>query len=160
MTKENRQNRGERGTAALELVIIAPVLIVALLFVVGLFRMSHAGQQVESVAADAARAASLERNTSQSAAAARAAARASLGRAGVSCTNLGVQVNLASYRPGGQVSVTVSCTANLGDVAMAGFPGSRVFTATSTVPIETWRSKADGFTNSDRVASANSRAER
>lgn len=133
--------REERGTAALEMVVLAPVLIVVLLFVFGLGRMAHADQQVQSVAADAARAASLERNTSASASAARQAAEASLGEAGVSCTNLDVSVNLSSYEPGGQVSVTVKCTADLGAVAMAGFPGSRVFTASSTVPIEKWRAE-------------------
>ena len=138
--RRRRPRHGDRGSAAMELVLMAPVLMVILLFVVGLGRMAHARQQVESVAADSARAASLERNTSQSAAAARAAAAASLGEAGVSCTSLAVDVDLSSYRPGGQVRVTVSCTARLGDVALAGFPGSRRFTATSTVPIETYRS--------------------
>jgi Flp pilus assembly protein TadG len=134
------RHRDERGTAAIELVLMAPVLMVILLFVVGLGRMAHARQQIESVAADSARAASLERNTSQSAVAAKTAAEHSLGEAGVSCTNLQVNVDLADYQPGGQVRVTVSCTTELGDVALAGFPGSRVFTATSTVPIETYRS--------------------
>lgn len=144
MTRSRRwrtRPREERGTAALEMVVLAPVLIVVLLFVVGLGRMAHADQQVQSVAADAARAASLERNTSASAAAARQAAESSLGEAGVSCTNLDVSVNLSSYQPGGQVSVTVKCTADLGAVAMAGFPGSKVFTASSTVPIEKWRAE-------------------
>jgi Flp pilus assembly protein TadG len=133
------RRRSERGTAAIEMVLIAPVLMVVLLFVVGLGRMAHARQQIESVAADSARAASLERNASQSAAAARIAAEQSLGDAGVSCTSLRVDVDLGSYQPGGQVRVTVSCVVKLGDVALAGFPGSRVFTATSTVPIETYR---------------------
>ena len=137
----HRRVGGERGTAAIELVLIAPVLMVILLFVVGLGRMAHARQQLESVAADSARAASLERNTHQSAAAARAAAQQSLGQAGVSCTGLHVDVDLASYERGGQVRVTVSCKTKLSDVALAGFPGSRTFTATSTVPIETYRSK-------------------
>src|SRR5215217_2554925 len=87
----------ERGTAALEMVVLAPVLIVVLLFVVGLGRMAHADQQVQAGAADAARAASLERNTGESAAAAQQAARASLGHAGISCTNLDVEVDLGSY---------------------------------------------------------------
>ncbi|UUW96317.1 ATP/GTP-binding protein [Pimelobacter simplex] len=117
------------------------MLIVILLFVVGLGRMAHADQQVQAGAADAARAASLERNTGASDAAARQAARDSLGQAGISCTNLDVSVNLGGYEPGGQLSVTVRCTADLSSVALAGFPGSRVFTATSTVPIETWRAE-------------------
>jgi Flp pilus assembly protein TadG len=131
--------RDERGASAIELTLIAPVLMVILLFVVGLGRMAHARQQIESVAADSARAASLERNTSQSARAAQIAAAQSLGEAGVACTNLRVDVDLSSYQPGGRVGVTVTCTTQLRDVALAGFPGSRVFSATSIVPIETYR---------------------
>lgn len=134
-----RRPRDSRGTAAVELVLIAPVLMLILLFVVGLGRMAHTRQQVESVAADAARTASLERNTDASAAAARTAAQASLGQAGVTCANLAVAVNLSGYQPGGQITVNVSCTAALTDVAMAGLPGTRTFTASSTVPIETYR---------------------
>lgn len=135
-----RRVRDQRGTAAIELVLIAPVLMVIMLFVVGLGRMAHARQQLESVAADSARAASLERNTHLSAGAAKAAAQRSLGEAGVSCTGLTVNVDLGSYQPGGQVRVTVSCTTRLSDVGLAGFPGSKTFTASSTVPIETYRS--------------------
>lgn len=131
--------RDERGTSMIELTLIAPLLMVVLLFVVGLGRMAHARQQIEAVAADSARAASLERNTSQSAHAAELAATRSLGEAGVSCTNLDVNVDLSSYQPGGRVTVTVSCKTKLSDVALGGFPGSRVFTATSVVPIETYR---------------------
>ncbi|MGL5826823.1 MAG: TadE family protein [Nocardioides sp.] len=131
--------RGEHGTAAIELTLLAPAIMVILLFVVGLGRMAHARQQIEAVAADSARAASLERNTSQSANAAQNAAQSSLGDAGVSCTNLEVNVDLSSYQPGGRVTVNVSCKTKLSDIAMAGFPGSRTFTATSSVPIETYR---------------------
>lgn len=134
-----RRRRGEQGTAAIELVLVAPVLIVVMLFVVGLGRMAHARQQIDAVASDSARAASLERNTSNSAHAAQVAAEASLGDAGVSCTNLDVNVDLDSYQPGGQVRVVVSCVAKLGDVALAGFPGTRTFTAEAVVPIETHR---------------------
>lgn len=131
---------GESGDAAVELVLIAPVLLVVLLFVVGLGRMAHARQQVNAAAADAARAASLERNLALSDGAARRTARADLGQAGVSCAQLQVAADLSDYRPGGKVQVTVTCTALLHDVAIAGLPGSRTFRSTATVPIETWRS--------------------
>ena len=136
-----RRSAGLNGaSAAIELVLMAPVLMVILLFVVGLGRMAHARQQIESVAADSARAASLERNTSQSAARGEVRRPEVARQAGVSCTEPARQRGLCDYQPGGQVRVTVSCQAQLADVALAGFPGSRVFTATSTVPIETYRS--------------------
>lgn len=133
--------RDQRGDAAVELTLLAPVLLVILLFIVGLGRMAHANQQVESVAADAARAASLERNTSASTNVAQQAATRSLDQAGLSCTNMDVNVDVSQYKPGGTVKVTVICTASMGDVAMAGFPGTRKFTATSVVPIEYYRSE-------------------
>lgn len=134
-----RRGRNERGTAAIEITLLAPVLLVVLLFVVGLGRMAHARQQVEAVAADSARAASLERNVGLSAGVAQAEAKRSLGATGVSCTRMNVAVDTSAYRPGGHIAVTVSCTAKLSDLAMAGFPGRHTFTATSIVPIETYR---------------------
>lgn len=128
--------------AAIELVLLAPVLLLILAFVVGLGRMAHARQQIESVAADSARAASLDRTGAGSArAAAEAGARQSLGEAGVSCTDLTVRLDLSEDRPGGSVTATVSCRAELSDVALAGFPGSKVFTARAVVPIETYRQR-------------------
>jgi Flp pilus assembly protein TadG len=114
----------ERGTAAVEFVLVVPVLIVILLFVVGLGRMAHARQQVEGAAADAAR----------------TTAAAALGDRGLACQNLNLSVDVSDYKPGGTVKVQVRCTANLGDVALSGLPGRRVFTAEATVPIETYRS--------------------
>ena len=134
------KTRQEQGTVAVEFVLIVPVLVCAFLLVVGLGRMAHARQQVEGVAADAARAASLERNTSQSTAVARSTAIAALGDRGVSCQNLDLNVDISDYRPGGTVRVQVSCTASLGDVALSGLPGQRVFTANAVVPIESYRS--------------------
>ena len=131
----------ERGSASVELTLLAPLLLVILLFVVGLGRMAHARQQVESVSADAARAASLERNTAASRGVAQSAARSSLDRAGLSCVAMDVDVDVSKYRPGGAVRVTVSCTTRMSDVAMAGFPGSRQFRSTSVVPIEMWRAQ-------------------
>lgn len=130
----------QRGNAPLlEMVLVTPVLVGILLLVVGLGRMADTRQQVESIASDAARAASLERDVTQSAAAARTAAYASLDRSDIVCAALEVDADLTRYAPGGNVTVTVSCTADLGDLTSTGLPGSHVFSATSTVPIETYR---------------------
>lgn len=134
------QPRDEKGITAVEFVLITPVLIIALLFTVGVARLAHARHQVESAAADAARAASLERNTSVAAERGRAIAAMSIGRRGLSCSDLQVNVDVSAYEPGGVVRATVTCRAQLSDVAMAGFPGGRTFTATAAVPIETFRS--------------------
>ena len=131
---------GERGSTALELTLLAPVLLTMLLLVVGLGRMAHARQQVESIASDAARAASLARDPQGSIAEARAAAEASRGAADLSCTSVDVDVDVTSFQPGGTVRVEVTCTADLSDVAMSGLPGKRRFDASAVAPIESYRS--------------------
>jgi Flp pilus assembly protein TadG len=129
----------ERGGAAVQLAASLVIFVVAILFVAGLARMSTARHKVEGMAADAARAASLERNPAQSGAAAEAAVDRALVDRGMSCSSVSVSTDVSAYEPGGTVSVQVTCVADLGDVAMAGFPGSRTFTADAIVPIETYR---------------------
>jgi Flp pilus assembly protein TadG len=129
----------ERGSAALELVLVTPVLLVLLLVAVGLGRMAHARQQVVGAARDAARAASLERSPSKAQAAGDEAARRSLGDAGVSCQQVTVTLDLSANHPGGQIRATVACTASMRDLGLAGFPATRTFSDTAVVPIETLR---------------------
>ena len=130
----------DRGSAALELVLVTPVLIVMLLIAVGLGRMAHARQQVVGAARDAARAASLERNPERAQTAGADAARRSLGQAGVSCQQLSVSVDVTGYRPGGQVRATVTCTTSMAGLGLARFTPTRTFTDTAIAPIEALRS--------------------
>ena len=132
--------RAERGSTALELTLLAPVLLAVLMLVVGLGRMAHARQQVESIAADAARAASLARDPAASRDEARTAAELSRDDADLSCVTLDVHVDTGDYRPGGTIRVVVTCTADLSDVAVSGLPGHRTFTATAVAPLENFRS--------------------
>jgi Flp pilus assembly protein TadG len=134
------RQRDDRGVTAVEFVLVTPVLIVAMLFTVGLGRMAHARHQVEAAAADAARAASLERNTTLAANRGEAMAADVIGARGVSCAKLHVVIDVSSYEPGGAVRADVTCEASLSDVAFAGFPGRRTFAASATVPIESFRS--------------------
>lgn len=133
------RRRDERGTASLDLAIVAPLFIIFVLMVVGLARMALASAVVDQAAAEAARAASLHRSGGAEAAGTQAA-NASLASRGWSCANLKVQVNTSQYQPGGAVSAVVQCEAKLTDVAMAGFPGSKVYTGRAVAPIEQYRS--------------------
>jgi hypothetical protein len=136
----NWSRHDDRGVTAVEFVLITPVLIVAMLFTVGLGRMAHARHEVEAAAADAARAASLERNLARAEGEGESMAWQALGKRGLSCVDLRVDVDVSSYEPSGVVRAEVICNARLSDVALAGFPGSKTFRATATVPIETYRS--------------------
>lgn len=135
----HRRPRGDRGTAAIELAIVTPVVIVLLLTVVALGRYSYGKVDIEQASAAAARAASLTSSPGQAAAAAQQAAHDSLDGSGVSCTNMAVSIDTASFRPGGIVSVTLSCTADLSSLALAGVPGAVTVARTSTAPLEKYR---------------------
>ena len=131
--------RGEAGTGSLDLVIVAPLLIMFILLVIGFGRMALARQDVNAAAHEAARAASLQRVTGAAADTGTAAAHRTLADRGMSCAHLTVDVNTSTYRPGGQVTATVTCVADLSDLALAGLPGSKTYTAEAVVPIATWR---------------------
>lgn len=131
--------RGEDGLAALEMAILAPVIVVMLLLVVGFGRVTHGRQLVDQAAAAAARAAALANDPGSAAAAARQAAADTLHLAGMSCTGMSVEVDTSAFGPGGAVGARVRCTADLSGLALAGLPGRVTVTAAATAPLETYR---------------------
>jgi len=134
-----RTGRRDDGFAALELAILAPVLIAMLLLVVGLGRVSQGRQTINQAGAAGARAAALTDTPGQAVRQAQQAAADTVARAGVSCGQLGVEVDTSAFGPGGYVQVSVHCTSDLSGLAIAGLPGSVTLTATSRSPLETLR---------------------
>ena len=133
------RRRDERGAVPVELVIIAPVLAMLLAVLVAAWRVTEARNQVTAAAAEAARAASLEREVSASTAAGVEAARRTLEDRGLACVDLDVDLDVSSYEPGGHVTATVECTAKLSDLDLPGAPGSWSTKASFTEPIEQYR---------------------
>lgn len=137
--------RDERGSASVEAVIAVPAfaLFVGLIIFGGRTATTH--QSVETAAADAARAASIERTASDARSKAITAATTSLSNQGIDCLTTDVVVDASQFnRSVGEaatVSVTVQCRLNLSDLAVPGVPGSRLIKATSTSPIDTWRER-------------------
>lgn len=127
------------GTSAVEVVLVTPVFLAALLLVVGLGRIVEAEGRVQGAASDAARAASLARNGFLATASARDAAALNLDGRGVSCTAFDVAVDTADFRPGGLVRVSVSCTADLSGFGLVGLPGSKTLRGEATAPLEQYR---------------------
>ncbi len=128
--------RGQRGTSTVGMVIVVPVLMALALLVVGLGRTVAAHDQVVSAARSAARAASLATSPAEAAAAARAAAGAAL--AG-QCQDTQIDPQVSAFAAGGAVTVSVTCTVSLSDVALSGLPGHTTWSATATAPIESYR---------------------
>lgn len=129
----------ERGSVAVETAVIAPALVALLLLVVFAGRVSHADAVVRRAASEAARAASLEYFPDAAAKAATKSVEANLATASMVCGELTTNVDTTDLRPGGQVSVTVRCVADMADVALLGVPGTRVFEATSVEVIDRFR---------------------
>lgn len=127
--------REERGTAAVELVLLTPLLLAVLCFVVGLGRCADARGQLTGAVRDAARAASLTRTPTAAVAAAQQTAAADLTQAGLSCRGLRTSVDTTAMRPGGMLIVHLWCTVDLSALVVSGLPGQATLRATAAVPL-------------------------
>lgn len=129
----------ERGSAAVELVVLTPLLVAVLLFVVLAGRVSGADLEVRTVAADAARAGSRARTPDAAVAVAGRTAARQLTGAGPQCRTWSVRTDVTRFGPGGRVRVTVSCTISLADLSGLRLPGSKTVTAAALSPVDRYR---------------------
>jgi Flp pilus assembly protein TadG len=132
------RDRSDRGSAATELVLLVPVLVVLLLTVAYAGRVTRAQTHVRHAADQAARAASLRQHPPAAAADARAVAVANLQAARVSCASFDVAVDTSQLRPGGQVTVVVRCTTSRQGLGLLGL-GARTVTARSVEVVDARR---------------------
>ena len=118
-----RRERDE-GSASVEAAIAVVALLAMAFFIIGALRVIGTGSDVESAARAGARAAAAEYQYAAAGAAASRVVSSALADRGVACVNLAVTVS-GDLSPGSIVAVDVTCTVDLGDVVLAGFPGSR-----------------------------------
>jgi Flp pilus assembly protein TadG len=137
-----RRVGAQRGAVSTELAVLAPLLIGFMLFVVFAGRVAQAEGDVANAAHEAARAASLVGTPRAAVEAATETAEANIAEGAVACRRLEIIVDTTDFDAGGQVTVTVSCEAAFGDIAMLSVPGSRTFVATAVEVIDVFR--ADG----------------
>lgn len=135
----------DRGSAVIEAVMLAPVLMLFIILVLFGGRWALAQQAVQASAAEAARAASLARTADQAHASAASAAGTSLTNQQVACASQSVTVDTAGFAvPVGQpamVAATVTCVVDMNDLAAPGVPGTRTLTATMRSPLDTYRAR-------------------
>lgn len=134
----------DRGSVTLELVIIAPILILVVLsFVIAVGRITDAHQAVEAAARDAARQASIARDPQTARLNAISSAEASLSRDGLQCPAQ-ISVDTSGFaRPVGEPATVVahiSCTVKLADVVLSGVPSTTI-TAQFASPIDPFRGR-------------------
>jgi Flp pilus assembly protein TadG len=126
---------------SLELVVLAPGLLLIIVLIAAGGRIATASNGVKTAAIEAARAASIARTSTQAARDAQDAADTALARRDVPCTSTRVDVDTAGFnvRPGlpAQVTVHVRCRVDL-----TGIRGLRIGTRTVTAD---WASSIDTF---------------
>lgn len=142
MRSGRRRPDNEQGSATVELVILTPLLILLLLFVVALGRLAGARIDVDSVAAQAARAASIARSPQVATSSAEQTAASALSTQHITCAHLAVWVDTADFSPGGSVAVTVACAVELADLTGLELPGTETVANRAVSPIDAYRSAA------------------
>jgi Flp pilus assembly protein TadG len=142
---------GVAGSATVELVLVAPLLLVLLLFMVFAGRVVVAMGELEAAARDAARAASLSRSPQAAWQAAQQAAAADLAQTRrVTCQRLEVEVDTTAFQPrqtatgatAGSVAVSVRCQVRLSDLSLLGLGGTRVVQRRAIAPVDAFRGTA------------------
>jgi Flp pilus assembly protein TadG len=94
----------DRGSFSLELVVLAPVLLLVVAFIVSVGRITEGRAMVEGAVRDAARAATINHNGNAEAAARAAYAAATRGH---DCGDLDMRPTIP--QPGGSVRATATC---------------------------------------------------
>lgn len=136
--------RRDDGSATAEVTLAAPLLVM-LLVVVGvvIHRGVDARIRIDDAAHQAARAASLQRAPAAAVAAARTTLVNALVAAGVACRHHEITTWTGGLRPGGTVSVTVTCDVDIGDALIPGLTATSRVSATAHEPVDQWRSTGE-----------------
>lgn len=138
MMTMTRRIRGQRGSMAAELAVIAPVLLVFLMLLAGLGRLIEARGAVYGAARDAARAASLQRTPEAADAAAQQATDADL--AGRCITQpTAVRVSVDAFAPGNLVTYEITCEASLKGLGVFEMPDVKRVSARASSPLDVFR---------------------
>ncbi|MDO9454771.1 TadE family protein [Nocardioides sp.] len=134
--RRRRPGRDDRGSMAVEVVLLTPVLMAFIVLIVMFGRYVAVRGDIDATARDAARAASLQTSRTAAEQAARDVVRASLDD-DTSCSS----VNLSGeWRAGGEVTVDLDCTVSFEGLGLIGVPGKASMDASSTVPLDPYRS--------------------
>ncbi|MBO0822364.1 MAG: pilus assembly protein [Actinobacteria bacterium] len=141
--KGRRLGRADSGSAPLELVVLAPILLSLLGLVIAAGRTAVVEGSVAAAARDAARQASISLTPVAAQANGQASAEAALRQDGLDCHPV-VVIDTSQFTsvPVGQpasVTAVVSCTVPLANLALPGLPGTARLRASFTSPLDIYR---------------------
>ncbi|MGO9560597.1 MAG: TadE/TadG family type IV pilus assembly protein [Acidimicrobiales bacterium] len=129
----------DRGSAAAELVLVTPLCLAFVgVFVVG-SQLLLDRQQVDDAARSAVEAA-VDGPTPEAATyAATVTGVANAIGNGLACSHFGVSTDTSAFRPGGEITVNVACSAKLPSLAMLALPASVQLSAKESAVLEPYR---------------------
>ena len=137
--------RDERGSAAVEITLVAPMLVLFILVVIFGGRLALARQAVQSAAFDAARAASLARTQTEARTAAAKTAAATLANQQLPCTTTQLDLDTSGFdRPVGTpatITVRLVCDVATGDLGLPGIPATIPVDAEAVSPLDSFRER-------------------
>lgn len=136
--------RDDHGAVSLEVIMLAPAILIVLALIIGFARVGQANMNVDSAAYAAARAASISRTPGEASGSAREAAQDVLTQKGLDCpADVAVDTSAFNSAPGesGAITVTVTCPVPLGDLAVPGLPGTRTVTGEGSSVLDRYRGR-------------------
>ncbi len=135
-----RRRRDDRGQATMELVILAPFIVLVAVFALAAGRWSEASSVAENAAQTAAESAAISNGGPGASLAATDAAAGVFASHGLACEANSLVVRVHSG-PVGLWTATVSCQTSMAQVLFHGLPHIPfTFTATSSAPVVPYRS--------------------
>lgn len=123
----------------MELTLLVPVLVLALLLMVVAGRQVSAALTTQDAASVAARAASMQRDAVSAHDHAHRTAQRELADRGVMCDPFTASVDVSRFSAGEMARVEVACRVTVID--LGGFGGHRTLTATATSPVDPYRGR-------------------
>lgn len=136
--------RGERGALALELAILAPVLLVLFMFLLACGRYFQTSSLLEGAARDGARSASQSRSLTDAQTRVDKAVSDAMGQAVKSCKDTASGTITTAFTAGSPLSVEVTCTINYRDLGLLGLGGDTTITKRFTSSLDPYRGVRDG----------------
>ncbi len=132
--REHRSATPDRGSIAVELVFIMPVMLLMLALIYAYGRVAQVNGTLDAGTRDAARAASQARSEVEAQQVAERAVETALG--GGPCHDTATVTLSGVFQSGFPITVTSSCTYPLGDLGLLGAPGNVTVSSRFTSPLD------------------------
>lgn len=140
-----KRRLGQRGTMALEMVILAPVLLLLFMFLLACGRYFQTSSLLESAARDGARSASQARSLPDAQSRVDTAVSTTMNQAIKSCKTTASGSITTGFVAGSPLSVEVTCTINYRDLGLLGLGGDTTITKRFTSSLDPYRGvRGDG----------------